>query len=276
MYRRIITVVLLIVVLCGCVSCAGNEDQIPENALPVYCPAENITYITPGDYPIYNADDAEALKWGYNVYVSKMNGDDKLVLSGNRIEGLEHTSKTSSGTYFKSGDWFGYKGGVYLGSEKVIDEECVGMVASWMRGDAILIITNTDDNSYIYGAILVDGQWQFDKGNKLELGSTTNFIYYDWSYYPIMTCPPTETMYVVTEDNLIEVSVGNYLDTKCGDFSTVTKDIVETPEYWNYLRPTSAVELNEKLYIGDMFGVVEFNLKTKGIVYYPVDIRSRR
>ena len=68
-----------------------------------------------------------------------MNADDKLVLSANRNEGLGRTSLTSSGTYYKSGDWFGYAGGVYPSSEKVIDEECVGMVASWGDGSAVLM-----------------------------------------------------------------------------------------------------------------------------------------
>ena len=277
MYRRIISVVLLIVlIMCCCASCTQNEDEMPENALSVYCPSDEITYIVPGEYPANYAEDGEAFKWGYNVFVSKMNADDKLVLSANRNEGLGRTSLTSSGTYYKSGDWFGYAGGVYLGSEKVIDEECVGMVASWGDGSAVLIITNTDDNSYIYSAVLVGGQWQLNKNEKLELGSETNFIFYDWAYYPIMTCSPTDTMYVVTEDNLITLSVGDYLDDKCGDFSTITKTVIETPEYWHYLRPTSAVELNEKLYIGDMFGVVEFDINSKKVIYYPINLKSMR
>ena len=277
MCRRIISIVLLIVVImCCCASCAQNEDEMPDNALSVYYPSDEITYVVPGEYPANYAEDGEAFKWGYNVFVSKMNADDKLVLSANRNEGLERTSLTSSGIYYKSGDWFGYAGGVYLGSEKVIDEECVGMVASWMDGDAVLIITNADNNSYIYSAVLVDGEWRLNKEERIELGSETEFIYYDWAYYPIMTCSPTDTMYVVTEDSLIALSVGDYLDEKCGDFSTIIKTVIETPEYWHYLRPTSAVELNEKLYIGDMFGVIEYDPSTKQIIYYPIDIRSRK
>ena len=277
MCRRIISIVLLIVVImCCCASCAQNEDEMPDNALSVYYPSDEITYVVPGEYPANYAEDGEAFKWGYNVFVSKMNADDKLVLSANRNEGLERTSLTSSGIYYKSGDWFGYAGGVYLGLEKVIDEECVGMVASWMDGDAVLIITNADNNSYIYSAVLVDGEWRLNKEERIELGSETEFIYYDWAYYPIMTCSPTDTMYVVTEDSLIALSVGDYLDEKCGDFSTIIKTVIETPEYWHYLRPTSAVELNEKLYIGDMFGVIEYDPSTKQIIYYPIDIRSRK
>ena len=249
---------------------------MPENALSVYCPSDEVTYIVPGEYPTNCAEDGEAFKWGYNVFVSKMNADDKLVLSANRNEGLGRTSLTSSGNYYKSSDWFGYAGGVYLGADKVIDEECVGMVASWMDGNAVLIITNTDKNSYVYSAVLVNGEWQLNKEERIELGSETNFIFYDWAYYPIMTCSPTDTMYVVTEDNLIALSVGDYLDEKCGDFLTITKTVVETPEYWHYLRPTSAVELNEKLYIGDMFGVIEFDINTKEVIYYPINLKSMR
>ena len=273
MYRKIISVILLIVLIMCCIACTNNENQIPENALAVSYPSDSITYIVPGDFPVFIAEDGEAFKWGYNVYVS---GENRLILSANRNEGLERTSRTKSGTYYQSGDWFGYIGGVYLGSEKVIDEECVGMVASWMDGDAVLIITNTTDNSYVYSAVLIDGQWKLNKEEKLELGSKTKFIFYDWPYYPIMTYSPSETMYIVTEDNLLALSVGDYLDDKCGDFSTITKTVIETPEYWHYLRPTSAVELNEKLYIGDMFGVIEFDLSTKQFIYYPIDIRSRK
>lgn len=277
MYRKIISVVLLIVlIMCCCASYTSNEEEMPENALSVYCPSDEITYVVPGEYPANYAEDGEAFKWGYNVFVSKMNADDKLVLSANRNEGLGRTSLTSCGTYYKSGDWFGYADGVYLGSEKVIDEECVGIVASWGDGSALLIITNTAENSYIYSAVLVDGQCQLNKEKRLELGAITKFIYYDWPYYSIMTYSPAETMYVVTENNLITLSVGDYLDVKCGDFSTITKTVIETPEYWHYVRPTSAVELNDKLYIGDMFGVIEFDQNTNRFVYYPIDIRSRK
>lgn len=274
--KRIVVILLIIVIMVCFVSCAYGSVELPENALPVYCPSDEITYILPSDYPTNYAEDGETFKWGYNVFVSKMNADDKLVLSANRNEGLGRTSLTNSGTYYKSGDWFGYAGGVYLGSEKVIDEECVGMVASWGDGSAVLIITNTDDNSYIYSAVLVDGQWQFNENEKLELGSATSFIYYDWAYYPIMTCSPAETMYIVTDDNLITLSVGDYLDTKCGDFTTITKTVIEVPAYWHYLRPTSAVELNEKLYIGDMFGIVEFDINSKELTYYPINLKSMR
>ena len=273
--KRTVTCLLIIAIMVCFVSCAHDGGELPENALPVYCPSDEVTYIVPGEYPASYAEDGESYKWGYNVFVSKMNGDDKLVLSANRNEGLERTSQTYCGTYYKSGDWFGYADGVYLGSEKVIDEECVGMVASWTDGSAVLIITNTADNSYVYSAMLTDGQWQLNKDERIELGSETSFIYYDWAYYPIMTNSPTETMYVVTDNSLIKLSVGDYLDTKCGDLTTVTKTVIETPDYWHCLRPTSAVELDGKLYIGDMFGVVKYDITTNEVAYYPIDLRSR-
>ena len=74
MYRRIIRVVLLFVlIMCCCTACTQNEDEMPPNALSVYCPSDEITYIVPGEYPANYAEDGEAFKWGYNVFVSKMN-----------------------------------------------------------------------------------------------------------------------------------------------------------------------------------------------------------
>jgi len=276
MYRRLITVFILIVVICSCVACSNNDEQIPENAILVYCPSDNISYITPGDYPIFNAEDGEVFKWGYNVVVSKMNGNDKLTLSANRNEGLGRTSLTQCGCYYQTDELFGYEDGVYIGTEKVISEECVGLVASWMDGSAVLIFTNAGDNSYVYSARKMDETWVLDAEGKISLGSNINFIFYDWSYYPVMTSSPPKTMYLVTEEELIALSVGDYLDDKCGDFQTVTATAIETPEYWHYLRPTSAVAINDMLYIGDMFGVVEANIKTHEITYYPVDLRSQK
>mgnify|MGYP003309332027 CR=1 FL=1 len=274
MYRKSLMVLLfMIIAICG-MSCSSNNTEIPDHALEVYAQSKQITYICPGDYPMNKADDSEAFKWGCNVYVSKMDTDDKLTLSGNRNEGLDRTTQTYSGTYYQSGDWFGYRDGVFLGTEKILSEECVGMVASWGDGSAILIITNTEDNSYVYSARLVDEQWVLDQQNRLELGSETKFIYYYWPLYPINTHAPSETMYIITESDLVTLSVGDYLDY-VGDFATVTKTVIETPEYWPYLRPTSAVMMNKKLYVGDMFGVLEYDQTTKGFVYYPVDIRSR-
>ena len=275
MYRKRLTVVLFIIVaICG-VSCSHSNTEIPEHALEVYAPSKQITYICPGDYPINKVEDSEAFKWGCNVYVSKTNAEDTLVISGNRNEGLGETSQTNSGTYFQCGEWFGFKDGVFLGSDKVLSEECVGMVASWGDGSAILIITNTEDNSYVYSARRTGDQWEFYPDDRLELGARTKFIYYDWKLHPLMTHSPSETMYLVTESNMITLSVGQYLDT-ASDFSTVSKTVIEIPEYWQYLRPTSAVELNNMLYIGDMFGVVEFDPHTQAFTYYPADIQSRK
>ena len=150
------------------------------------------------------------------------------------------------------------------------------MVASWFDDSALLIVTNTDDNSYVYSAAFVDGQWELNKDKKIELGSKTKFVFYDWQLYPSMTCPPPNTMYIITENNLVELSVGDYLDGKRGDFHSVTKTVTETPEYWHYLKITSAVELNGKLYFGDRFGVVEFSADTQAFTYYPADLRSMR
>lgn len=276
MFIKKLTAILLIASTVCFASCSRNNNAIPENALSVHYPTEEITYILPGEYPEEYAEDAETMKWGYNVYVSHINGSEKLILSGNRNEGLGQTSNTESGIYYRSGEWFGYEGGVYLGSEKVISEECVGMAASWGDGDELLIITNTENNSYVYGAKLTDEKWELDRESRIELGARTKFIYYDWAYYPIMTVSPAETMYVVTENGLVLLSVGEYLDGACRDFSTVKKTAVKTPEYWNYLHPTSAVELGGKLYIGDKLGIVEFDIGTSAFTYYPVDIKSRK
>ena len=274
--KRTILLIVILALTISLISCSVKANEIPSNALVVNCPLDEITYLLPGDYPAHKAEDAEALKWGYNVFVSKLNHshDDILVLSGNRNEGLERTSLTYSGTYFKSGEWFGCEEGVFLGSEKIIPEECIGMVASWGNGYAILIITNTEDNSFVYSARFVDEEWVLNKEDKIELGAQTKFIYYHWPVYPSMTHSPSETMYLITESELVTLAVGEYLDF-AESFSTVTKVAIKTPEYWQYLSPTSATNLNGKLYIGDMFGVVEYDKNTKVFTYYPIDIRAK-
>ena len=269
-----ISVCLMLIALLSLVSCAEQEPSLPDRAVPVYYPSGDITYIVPGEYPEAYTGDPEVFKFGYNVYVSKTNNGDKLILSGNRIEGLESTSGTTAATYFRSGDWRGLEEGVFLGAEKVIDEECVGMVAS-MSGDTLLILTNTKDNSYVYSAQLVNEEWKLDAAGRLELGSQTKLIYYNWPLYPYMTHDPAETMYLVTENDLIILSVGDHLDG-ITDFASMSKTVAETPEYWEHLRPTGAVAWNDKLYFGDMFGVVEYDASAQAFTYYPVDLRAKK
>ena len=271
--KKIFLPILLFVL--SLVSCSAEAKEIPAGALAVNAPSEEVHYLMPGDYPDSYAEDGESFKWGYNVFVSKLNNSDTLLLSGNRNEGLGRTALTDSGTYYKSGDWFGCAEGVFLNFEKVIDEECVGMVASMNQGNEILIITNTKDNSYVYSAKRAEEQWVVDE-HPMELGAPTKFIYYDWPLYPIMSHAPSDVMYVITERDLILLSVGEYLDAPLGESPAVTKTVVKTPAYWHYLRPTSAVMLNDRLYIGDMFGVLAFDESTKDFTYYPADIRAKK
>ena len=266
---------LLVALMSVCtVSCASEKAQIPQGAIEVICPSNNVTYVEQGEYPMHLFGDAETLKWGYNVYVSRLNAAEKLVLSTNRNEGLGRTSMTESGRYFKCGEWVGYCDGVFLGSEKLLSEECVGMVASAHDADSILIITNTEDNSYVYGAKLSDGVWTLDKEGRIELGSVSKFIYYYWPVYPSKTHSPSEKMYIITENTLTVLSVGDYLDEVNSDFSNVEKNELDVPEYWSCLSPTSAVEIDGKIYFGDRFGVVMLN--GSEFSYYPVTLAAMR
>lgn len=256
--------ILLALTAACCVSCNGEAEQ---EELVVRDLSGEVTEFVAGEYPWALAEDGESFRWGYNVYVSKTNAERELVISGNRYEGLTDTPQTEHGEYYRSGDWFGYDGGVFLGGEKMLDEACVGMVASEFDGNAVLIFTNTADNAYVYSAKKSDGQWSLDREGRMELGSRVQLIYYSW---PSSTHAPAKTMYLVTDSQLVQLSVGTYLGSRESDFGTVVKSVVETPDYWRMLDPTSAVELHGKLYIGDMFGVVEYDPAAGTFLYYPV------
>lgn len=278
MLKKVLILLAACLTLMPSVACTRSDDAgsgaIPENALSVYAPmGEGMTYILPGAYPADTAEDAEALKQGYNVFVSRSNTDG-LVLSPNRNEGLGATAHTDRGTYYRSGDWFGYDGGVYLGGEKVIEEACVGMIAAQNEGSAVLIFTNTEQGSYVYGAVLEEGEWILRRDDRIELGSKIRLIYYDWPCQLVLTHAPAETMYIVTEDELIALAVGAYLESGPSDLGSIAKTVAKTPDYWRHLSPTSAVEWNGKLYIGDRFGVVEYEKSTQRFAYYPISIRS--
>ena len=55
----------------------------------------------------------------------------------------------------------------------------------------------------------------------------------------------------------------------CGNLATATLESVPAPDWWQYIRPNSAVTVNGTLFIGEKYGIVRVDQKMN-FQYYPV------
>lgn len=109
-----------------------------------------------------------------------------------------------------------------------------------------------------------------DANEKIELGSKVKLVYYFWPCYPYLTYAPAKTMYLILSSDFISVTVGDCLSGLCPYLSTVIPEDIPVPDYREYLRPTSAVEIIDKINIGDMFATVEYDKNENTYTHYPV------
>lgn len=250
-------------------ACGTKPPEPPQDALQIHLPDGSAFYVTPDEYPYHLAEDAESIRYGYNVYVSTLYGD--LTLSGNTYDGFEHTPTTSSHLCYEFENWFGNQKGVFLDNELILEEPCYGLISSYL-GDKLLIVTYNDTNTFIRGAKYENDTWYLED-EKITLDGEPKMMYYDWR---TMRSEPSDWMYLITKTSFFRLSVlTEYLETFNAELNIIQSETFPVPDYWITLYPTSMVEVDDVLYIGDQLGFAAVVWEEDSIVYYPYTIRTR-
>lgn len=260
-----ISVFLLVVALFLCSCTANNDDALPSGAIPVHSNYPNLTYIVPGDFVADLSQDPQWARYGYSTYVGEVDG--KLAVMPAHSDGSSTSPGVEASQFYCVDDLWGGAKGVFVAGEAVIPETCIGMVASAdkMR---VLAFTTADEKSKVYAFEKEDGSWSL-RDDSIELEGRLQLVYLEW---PNANYDPPEEIYLLTDRSIIVIRGQDYLLS--GDFSTIHTEEIETPDWWRLVAPTSAVLIDNELFIGDWQGVVKFALENGLATYYPIDYRS--
>ena len=88
--------------------------------------------------------------------------------------------------------------------------------------------------------------------------------------------PPSDLMYLITKTSFFRLSVlHEYLEAFDAELNIIQSEAFPVPDYWITLHPTSMVEIDDVLYIGDQIGFAAVAWEEATIVYYPYIIRTR-
>lgn len=266
-FQKLLTILLIMSFMLT--ACGTKPPAPPQDALQIHSPDGSTFYVTPDEYPYDLAEDPEYFKYGYNVYVSALYGD--LTLSGNTYDGFERTPTTSSHLCYEFENWFGNQKGVFLDNNLILEEACYGMISSYGR-DKLLIITYDDTNTFIRGAKHENDTWQLED-DKITLDGEPKMMYYNWQ---TMHSEPSDLMYLITKTSFFRLSVlHEYLEAFDAELNIIQSEAFPVPDYWITLHPTSMVEIDDVLYIGDQIGFAAVAWEKATIVYYPYMIRTR-
>lgn len=256
-----ISVFLLVAALFLCSCTAGNDTALPPGAIPVLSNDPNLTYIVPGDFDADLSQDPQWAKQGYSTYVTEVDG--KLAVMPAHIDGSSPSPGVEAGQCYCVDDLWGGAKGVFVAGEAAIPEECIGMVASADK-TRVLVFTTAGETSRMYTFEKVNEAWTI-QGNTIFEGRL-HLLFLDW---PSTNYDPPREIYMLTNQSVIVVRSQDYL--LGGAFSTISSAEIETPDWWGMIAPTSAVKIDNILFVGDRQGVVGIDLEDARFAYYPLN-----
>ena len=261
-----IIVFLLVTVsfLCGCT--VGSDTTLPPDAIPVLSNYPNLTYLVPGDFDADLSQDPQWAKHGYSTYVAEVDG--KLAVMPDHSDGSSTSPGVEAGQCYYVGDLWGGAKGVFVAGGAVISEPCIGMVTS-ADGTRVLVFTTADEKSKVHAFEKEGGGWSV-QDDSIVLDGRLHLLFLNW---PNANYDPPEKVYLLTDRSIIVIRSQDYLLCR-GDFSTISAEALPVPEWWGMVEPTSAVQINQELFVGDRQGIIKFVLENGTATYYPIDYRS--
>lgn len=265
--KKITSIIIITIILTiSLVSCQnGKKAEIPDGAVSVLSNYPNMSYITPGAYDVSKFEDGAWAKNGYSTYVTSVDG--KLAVMPNHVQGSSGAPYVSQNTSYTFENVKGDADGVYLDGAMIIAEKCVGMIHSYSK-DKLLVFTTADDK----GSVCLferkeDGTSLMLSNQTISIDGNIDLIYYDWKN---MNSDAPEEVYVITSKGIVILKTDSFLNTNAS-ISSIEAVSVKTPDWWQYVRPTSATKVSDgTVFVGEREGVI--GIESDGTVtYYPID-----
>ena len=248
----------------------NTTETLPKGAIAVYSAYPTLKYIIPGEFDISKTDDSTWARNGYRSYVGVYNG--KLVIMPNHnigSSGVDGVYRTMTYTTFNIS---GNKNGVYLGSERILDCECKGIILTPSKKIALVLTTNgTDTTVYIFEKEAADGE--FDKSFKelkLEGELELYFINFKNGFYPL-----PDDLYILTSTGVYVMENYHNITSDTTESSPYRLVTIDTPDWWSHARLLNVAMTDDgTLFVGDFDGVI--GIKDNVITYYPLQYNIYR
>ena len=260
-------IIITIIFITSLVSCQNSKKtELPEGAIPVLSNYPNLSYILPGTYDTSKYEDGTWARYGYSTHVTVVDG--KLAVMPSHVQGSSSAPYISQRTAYTFKNVKGDTDGVYLDGVLTIAEPCVGMIHSYSK-DKLLVFTTAGDNGTVH---LFERK---EESASLALSEQTisiegeiYLVYYDWKN---MNADAPEELYVITSENVVILKTDSFLNTSDTSFSSVETIKLQTPDWWQYIRPTNATKTDEgTVFVGEREGVI--GIEPDGTIqYYPID-----
>ena len=265
--KKLTSIIITIILITSLVSCQSNkETELPMGAIPVLSNYPNLSYILPSAYDTAKFEDGTWARNGYSTYVTTVDG--KLAVMPIHVQessSAPHISQSNAYTFENVKGGFD---GVYVDGVLSIAELCVGMIHSYSK-DKLLVFTTTDGNGTVHlferkedGASLAVPKQTISVDGEIYL------VYFDWEN---MNSDAPEKIYVITSKRVVILKTDSFLNTADASLSSVETVSLQTPDWWQYIRPTNATKTNDgTVFVGERDGVI--GISSDGTIqYYPID-----
>ena len=260
-------IIMMIILITSLVSCQNSkETELPEGYIPVLSNYPNLSYILPGTYDTSKHEDGTWARNGYSTHVTAVDG--KLAVMPSHIHGSSSAPYVSKSTVYSFENVKGDANGVYIDGTLTIAEPCVGMVHSYSK-DTLLVFTTESGNGTIHLFERNEGGTSMTLSEQtISVASEIYLIYFDWKN---MNYDAPKEVYVITSESIVILKTESFLNTSGVTLSSVETISFQTPEWWQYIRPTSVtMTADGTIFIGEREGVI--GIAPDGTIqYYTID-----
>lgn len=265
--KIIIAITIVFIMIMALVSCnKSTEENYLDGAIPVLSNYPNLSYLLVGEYDILKYGDGTWARNGYSTYVTEVNG--KLAVMPSHVHESSSAPYVYQDMVYSFENVKGDKEGIYLDNRMVVTKKCVGMVHSYSK-EKLLVFTTADGN----GTIHLFEKKEGDTGLALSeqmifIDGEIYLIYFDWEN---MNSDAPKEIYVITSKGVVVLKMNSFLNTSDESFSSIENVAIEAPEWWQYIRPTSATKTDDgTVFVGEREGVI--GISSDGTIqYYPID-----
>lgn len=150
--------------------------------------------------------------------------------------------------------------GVFIEDELVIENKCVSLLPSYNHNRLLAFCAN--------------GVYCLEKSEDVWLLSDEcipingiSMVYFSW---PNMSYDAPESVYIINETGVVVMRTDEFLNRKA-HFTDLSFSQIPGPDWFPYVRVTSAILIDDILYIGDKNGVVSVDLKNETYKYYQIE-----
>lgn len=242
-----------------------TSETLPEGAIEVYSGYPLLKYIVPGEIDMGKVEDGTWARYGYRAYVGKL--EDKLVIMPSHNYGSSSASDVSHSEWYDYFNLSGGEHGVFLDGKKIIDAPCQGIMSTASDRVALVFTTNGNDSTiHVFEKETADENFEkICKEIKLEGKFLLYFINLIHHYNP----HPND-LYILTSTSVVVMKNFGFITAEPSDSNPYEMITIDTPDWWQYIRPNSATMLDDgTIFVGSSDGVV--SIKDDVITYYPID-----